>query len=38
MSDDLTLKKAKDQAWQLTIHVSMTIFEAYILSLDDWRW
>lgn len=32
MADPSNLKKAKDQAWQLVVHVSMTLFEAYIMG------
>jgi len=38
MKNPLILKKAKDQAWQLVIHASMTIFEIWLLSLDNWKW
>lgn len=31
-----TMKKWKDQAWQLVIHVSMSIFEFYILLDETW--
>ena len=32
----LALKKWCDQSWQLVIHVSMTIFELYVLRDEKW--
>lgn len=36
LSDPVNMKKWYDQAWQLTIHVSMTIFELYVVWDEPW--
>ena len=32
----VTMKKWCDQSWQLAIHVSMTLFELYVLRGETW--
>jgi hypothetical protein len=38
MSDEAVLKKAKDQAWQLALHVSMSLYEVYLMYPDFLWW
>ncbi|KAI9907853.1 hypothetical protein PsorP6_004100 [Peronosclerospora sorghi] len=36
LNKPITIKKWCDQSWQLAIHVSMTIFELYVLRDETW--